>query len=114
MIGQFFAPLAIKIFSGITLALLIALGFALWRADSLSDARDEAQRQLVTEEARHAVTRQSLASLAQRLTDMVRDGELRQERLSDAMMEVRQETAELRRQADMIESGEIDYRDAGL
>lgn len=110
MIKSFFAPLAIKIFSGVTLALLIALGIAIWRADAISESRDEARKALATEEVRHDVTRASLASLELRLAELVREGELRKARLEEALEKVERDTAPLRKQADQIERGEIDIR----
>lgn len=108
MINQFFAPLLNKIFVGVIAALLLALAFTAWRADSLSEQRDEAEAATITEKALHGVTRASLASLEGRLAVMVRDGELRAERLSEALEDVAEETAPLRSQAEALERGEID------
>lgn len=110
MIKSFFAPMAIKVFSGVTLALVVALGVAMWRADAISASRDEARKALATEEVRHDVTRASLAGLELRMAELVRDGELREERLREALEQVAKETAPLRKQADQIERGEIDIR----
>ncbi|WP_121119102.1 GTA-gp10 family protein [Croceibacterium ferulae] len=68
-----------------------------------ADARtEEAQRRLALSEAQHAVTRQSLATLEQQAAEWVHDGELRSERLSDAMAQAKDDAAELRREADVI------------
>lgn len=110
MIKSFFAPLAIKIFSGVTLALLIALGVVMWRADAISESRDEARKALAAEELRHDVTRASLAGLELRMAELVRDGELRKVRLEEALEKVERDTAPLREQADRLDRGEIDIR----
>lgn len=97
-----------KITSGAILALTVALGIVIWRADTISDQRDAALRQVVVEQAQHAVTKASLASLTARMETMVKEGELRRERLDRALEQTERVTAPLRKQADALESGEID------
>lgn len=43
MLGDFFAPIAMKVSGGIIAALLIVLGVVTWRADAISNERDELQ-----------------------------------------------------------------------
>ena len=101
---------AVKLLGGAVAALAIALALVMWRADSISKQRDAYRDNLTAEETRHAVTRTSLASLELRLAAMVRDGELRQERLDKAMKAVEADTAPLRQRADELERGLIDIR----
>lgn len=102
------AAKAIGVRGGIAIALGLALAVTMWRADSISEARDKAEDQVVVETTKHAVTAASLDALELRLAAMVADGELRAERLSKAQAEVAKETAPLRAQADAFERGEID------
>lgn len=108
MIKDFFAPLAIKLFTGATVALLIALGAVMWRADAISADRDAEREARIAEGVRHEVTRASLDSLTLRMAEMVRDGELRAERLDEAMADVAEDTAPLRENLERFERGEID------
>ena len=110
MVSDFFAPLAIKVFSGVTVALVVALGIVMWRADVISESRDEARKALATEQVRHEVTTASLELLELRMAELVRDGELRRAALDDALEQVAEDTAPLREQADALERGEIDIR----
>ncbi|UPT53067.1 hypothetical protein [Synechococcus phage Yong-M3-232] len=109
MIAWFQAQ-AVKLLGGAALALALALAIVIWRADSISAQRDAYRDNLTAEQTRHAVTRASLASLELRLAVMVREGELRQERLEKAMKAVEAETAPLREQARALEAGTIDIR----
>lgn len=108
MLSNLFAPLAMKVAAGIGGAMLLAIAVLWFRADSLSEQRDRAQGLYVTERAKHAVTRASLGVLADKLEGFVKEGELRAERRDKALADVREETAELRSQADKLERGEID------
>ena len=108
MFGNIFAPLAMKISGGIVVALAIALAVTVWRADTISEQRDTARKQVVTEQALHAVTAASLDSLSAQMAALVKEGQLRKERLSEALVKVERDTAPLREQADAIERGEID------
>lgn len=100
MLKSLFAPLAMKISGGIIAGLLVALALTLWRVDSLSEQRDEARAKVVSEQTRHIVTRSSLTLLTAKLKAYVQAGELRAERLDEALSEVEDETAALRAQAD--------------
>lgn len=43
MLGNFFAPLAVKALSGLSLALALTVAVLVWRVDSISDQRDALQ-----------------------------------------------------------------------
>lgn len=86
----------------IAIGLALALGVAMWRADAISGERDKLRTALAGEQARHAVTRQSLATLQRELDAMVKDGEMRAERLAQARREAIEATAGLREQAARI------------
>lgn len=83
-------------------ALTLALAVVMWRADAISDSREEVRNALAAERATHAVTRQSLLTLERELGKMVRDGELRAERLAEAMEAQDERTEALREQAERI------------
>lgn len=95
----FFKTQALKLLGGASAALLIALGIVMWRADSLSNQRDDERAARVAEIAAHAITRASLASLQTKLNEFVQAGELRAESRDEALEEVEAEVAELRAQA---------------
>jgi cell division protein FtsB len=57
------STLAAKIATGAAVALALALAVVMWRADAISAQRDDLRADLATCEARHAVTRQSVATL---------------------------------------------------
>jgi hypothetical protein len=107
-IGGFFAPLAIKIGAGIILALSVALALALWRADSLADARDEALKEVGAVNTRLAVSNASLVTLEGQLDTFVKEGALMQEQASSALLEA-QEAGEAMREAAQ-ETGRTDWR----
>ena len=108
MISRFLSPLAVKILLALIAALLVALAVVAWRADVISGERDSLRDRLARSEAQHAVTLASLEGLVDEMERMVRDGELRRDRLSDAMMEARQDADELRRQAEAIAAETIE------
>ena len=93
---------AIGIKGGIIIALLIALGIVVWRADGLSEQREALRNTLATERAQHAVTRTSLDTLQRELERMVKDGEIRAQRLSEAREAQAKRTAGLREEAARI------------
>ena len=82
--------------------LLLALGIAVWRIDAISDQRETLRTDLAAERAGHAVTRASLAALQRELEQMVRDGELRAQRLAEARAEATEASEALRQQAARI------------
>ena len=63
MISRFFAPLWVKLVVGGALALLAVIGALWWHSAALKGERDDLIASLATEEARHAVTRQSVETL---------------------------------------------------
>jgi hypothetical protein len=95
--------IAAKVAGGAALALAIALGVVLWRADAISAQREALRTKLATEEARHAVTRQSAATLSIEMQRLVREGEVRKERVDAAMAKVAVDTEPLREEAARIE-----------
>lgn len=86
----------------VAIGLVLALGVQTWRLSSAQGDLEDKRNELATELAQHAVTRSSLATLESELGKMVRDGELRAERLEEAMEEQDERSAALREQADRI------------
>lgn len=93
---------AIGIRGFIAIGMAVALGIVMWRADAISSDREALRNTLATERAQHAVTRQSLVTLENELKKMVRDGELRAQRLTQARQEQQERTEALREQAARI------------
>lgn len=87
---------------GIAVALGIALAVTMWRADSISEDRDEARQAYAASEARHAITRASLDKLESRLTAMIEAGEATEEAVEEAVAETKEETDALRAEAARI------------
>lgn len=85
---------------GIALGVSVALLFVMWRADSLSEGKREAEDALIAEVTRHAVTRGSLAMLEGKMAELVEAGQLREEARDKALEEVAKETADLRKTAE--------------
>lgn len=102
MIGLASVARTIGIKGGVIIALGIALAIVMWRADAISADREAMRNTLAAERAQHAVTRQSLATLESELGKMVRDGELRAERLEEALEAQDERSAALRAQAERI------------
>ena len=86
----------------IAIGMALALGIVMWRADAISADREDLRNTLAAERATHAVTRASLATLESELAKMVRDGELRAERLVVALEAQDERSAALRAQAERI------------
>jgi hypothetical protein len=107
MLGSLFSTLAMKVTAGIIAALLALLAVMWWRADAISAERETLRNALATERATHAVTRVSLATLESELAGFVKSGELRAERLAEAMEAQDEQSEALRAQAERIraESG---------
>ena len=103
MLTNFFASTLNKVFTAIITALLIALGIVMWRADAISDSREKLRNALAAEEARHAVTLQSVDTLTLELAKLVEEGEARAERIDKAMQQVAEDTAPLKAKAERIE-----------
>lgn len=102
MIGNIFAPLAMKIAGGVALAAVAALGVVIWRADAISADRDRLRDKLAGEEARHAVTRQSVLTLESALARFVGDGKARRAAQLAAVDAQKGKSEALRRYADEI------------
>jgi predicted Holliday junction resolvase-like endonuclease len=102
MITKLFAPLAMRVAGGIIALLLIALSLVIWRADAISEDREHQRNLVAQEKAFHEVTKQSLAALEDELASMVRDGQLRADRLAKAQKVQEERTEELREEAERI------------
>jgi predicted negative regulator of RcsB-dependent stress response len=102
MITTFFASTINKVFAGVVLALLVALGIAMW-SNARKDATIETLRNAVAvSEAQHSVTAASLDSLTRRMKELVEQGQLRESLLAEAMKEAEEETSELQDEADAL------------
>lgn len=114
MMVEIFGTVAGKVALGAFLVLFAALGVVVWRADAISDQREALRTKLATEQAQHAVTRQSVATLTVELQRLVREGEVRKERVDAAMAKVALDTEPLRQEAARIEREGLgaDYPDA--
>lgn len=88
----------------VAIGLVVALGVQTWRLSSAHSEIEDQRNALATEVAQHAVTRSSLAALESELGKMVRDGELRAERLVEAMEAQDERSAALRAQAARVRS----------
>jgi hypothetical protein len=102
MIGKLFASASMKIATGIIALLVIALSLVIWRADAISEDREHQRNLAAQERAFHEVTKRSLATLEEELASMVRDGQLRADRLAQAQQEQEQQTEALREEAERI------------
>ena len=108
MIFGWFQAQAVKLLGGLAAVLALALAFTLWRADSLSEQRDEAEKALVAEQVRHKVTAASLVALTGELEAFVAAGELREENRDKALDNVAKETKALRDQAEAFDILTVD------
>lgn len=78
MIGGVFASLGMKIASGLALGAFLALGVVMWRANAISAQRDALRTELASEQARHAVTRQSVGFLTTQIDKIMADAKARE------------------------------------
>lgn len=69
MIGTFFSSLTNKLFTGALGIALVVIGILWWSNGRKDDRIEGLQKDLAGEEARHAVTRQSVATLEQAIAD---------------------------------------------
>lgn len=104
MLFDIFAPLTTKIATGAALALLVALAVVMWRADAISGQRDAAREAFAMSEAKHTITRQSLDTLAEKLTAYVSDGDARKSRVADLALEAKAGAEAMRAEATEIEA----------
>lgn len=102
MLGNLFAPLAMKVSGGIIAALLIALAIVMWRADAISADREKLRNALAMEAASHAVTRQSVATLEGALARFVGAGRAARAAQLAAIEAQAGDSAALQAQADAI------------
>jgi hypothetical protein len=107
MLSNLFGPLAMKLAAGLLLLALVFGGVQTWRLSSAKEALEDQRNALATERATHAVTRVSLETLESELAGFVKSGELRAERLAEAMEAQDEQSEALRAQAERIraESG---------
>lgn len=102
MIGTFFASTINKVFAGVVLALLVALGIAMW-SSARKDATIETLRNTVAvSEAQHSVTAASLDTLTRRMKELVEQGQLRESLLAEAMKQAEKEAGSLQDEADAL------------
>lgn len=94
-----FSALTSKIFGGLALLLLIAVGVQTWRLSSAQSALEDKRNELATCEARHAVTRGSVARLEAIIADLNEQAEQRAEAFAEAQELARKRDAELDRLA---------------
>jgi len=98
----------IGIRGAIAIGLGLALVFTMWRADSLSEQRDEALREVGAIETRLEVSNASLDALQAELATFVEEGALRGERAAEAL-ETAEEAGQAMREA-AREEGRTDWR----
>lgn len=87
----------------IAVAFAIALGIVAWRADAISGQRDHYRDAYSMEQARHAVTRQSVDTLEAVIADLNEQAEKRAEAYAEAQemaQEREKELAAARRSSD--------------
>lgn len=90
-----FASLGMKIATGVGLALAAALGVVMWRADVISGERDDLRDALAMEQAKHAVTRQSVATLEETIEDLNAQAEQRAQAYAEAQQLAQEREKEL-------------------
>ena len=107
MFEKFFSTLTNKLFTGALLVCFTVIGI-LWWSNGRKDDRNEAMmRELATETARHAVTRQSVGTLEAVIADLNAQAGQRAEAFADAQelaAEREKELAGLRRSSDAVVS----------
>lgn len=105
MITGFFASTLNKVLSGIIAALALAVGLLWWSNGRKDDRIDDLTRDLGAETARHAYTRQSVATLEDTIAELNEMAEQRAEAFAEAqeLAEKREkELAEARRSSDAV------------
>lgn len=100
MISRLFAPLAMKVAGGIIAALLLLGGTLYIQNRSLRADNADLSAELALEEAKHAITKNSLNQLERRLSDMIAAGKLTRERVDRAIEAGNRESEALREQAE--------------
>jgi hypothetical protein len=97
-----FSALTSKIFGGAALALLIALGVVMWRADVISGQRDALRDKLAVSDAKLALSNASIATLEKSLADYVGAGKAAKVAQLAAVEKAAKDNAALQGQADAI------------
>lgn len=103
MITKFLAPLTHKLFIGALGIALVAIGILWWSNSAKAERIEGLQKDLAGEEARHAVTRQSVGTLEKVIADLNEQAEKRAAAFAEAqeMAEKREsELAAARRSSD--------------
>lgn len=95
MISRLFAPLGMKIFGGLSLALLVAVGIMTWRLSSANETIEKRDLQIAAIKSDRDRYKDALAFF-------VNDGRLRVERGQSALKDHEGVSADLRRQAEKI------------
>lgn len=90
-----FSALTSKIFGGLLVLAVIFGGVQTWRLSAVQDALEDKRNELATCEARHAVTRQSVATLERQIADLNEVAEQRAEAFAEAQELAREREAEL-------------------
>lgn len=100
MLKKLFEPLAMKVAGGLIAALLVLGGVLYVQNRSLRAVNADLSGKLALEEAKHAITLNSLSQLERRLSDMIAAGKLTRERVERAIETGGNESAALREQAE--------------
>ncbi len=104
-----FSALTSKLFAGLSLALLLAVGVQTVRLSAANEALEDKRNELATCEAQHAVTRQSVDTLDAVITDLNNRALARAEAYAQGIEEAEKRSAELAKL-----SAESDQRIAAL
>ena len=102
MLDSLFSAFTAKIATGVALALLIALGVVMWRADAISAQRDALRDKLAASDAKLAVSNASIAELQASLAQFVGAGKAAKVAQLAAVEAQVRDNAELQAQADAI------------
>ena len=94
-----FSALTSKIFGGLALMLALALGVQTWRLSAAQEALEHKRTELATCEARHAVTRGSVARLEAIVVDLNEQAEKRAKAFAEAQELARERDAAMDRLA---------------
>lgn len=95
---------AIGIRGAIAIVLAIALGIVMWRADSISEDREDLRNDLAGEKSRHEISRNSIETLEAALAKFVGAGQASRIAQVEAIEAQAKDSAELQAQADRIRS----------
>lgn len=90
-----FSAFTSKLFAGLSLALLLAVGVQTVRLSAANEALEDKRNELATCEAQHAVTRQSVDTLDAVITDLNNRALARAEAYAQGIEEAEKRSAEL-------------------